>query len=310
VGALAVLGFAALIGPSCSLPQSQSGAEETTAGELEHTGLAPLIPPGATIVTLTFADTLDTQTKAGPMLARYGMRATFFLSSGRIGTGGHLTLAQVRELAAAGHEVGSHTIDHVDLETVSLAEARHQICDDRVNLMLLGFPITSFAYPFGSDTPAIRQLVIDCNFNNARATGGLRNPYGCSSCPPAESLPPVDVFSIRTPPSIQSTWTLADMQSLVTQAENAGGGWVTISLHDICDVCDTYGVREQLLDSFLAWLAPRTSRGTYVMTMDDVIDGALTQVYRTRAGMRACPMRAWMRARMQARTRVCRMGGR
>src|SRR6185436_5904857 len=113
------------------------------------------------------------------------------VSSGRIGfRDDNLTLEDLRALAAAGHEVGGHTLEHEDLEDLPLAEVRHQICDDRVALMRLGFPVTSFAYPFGSDTPAVRQILIDCNFNNGRVTGRIRNPTGCSSCPLAESIPP------------------------------------------------------------------------------------------------------------------------
>ncbi|WP_305071204.1 polysaccharide deacetylase family protein [Myxococcus sp. RHSTA-1-4] len=253
--------------------------------EAAGSGADSVVPAGATVVTFTFADTNKSQTVVGPLFAKYGMRSTFHLNSGRIGRGsGDLSLEDVRALAAAGHEIASHTIDHVRLDEVSLAEARHQICDDRAQLMALGFPVTSFAYPSSSDTPEARQLVIECNFNSARATGGIKNPYGCSSCPLSESIPPADPFIIRTPQSIQSDWTLADLQSLVLQTEGAGGGWIQISLHKICDGCDTYSIREPLLDAFLAWLAPRTSRGTFVLTTHEVIGGAVKPPVRSDGG--------------------------
>ena len=244
--------------------------------EPEDSGQSTLVPPGSTVVTFTFADTNKSQTAVGPLFAKYGMRSTFHLNSGRIGRGsGDLSLADVRALAAAGHEIASHTIDHVRLDEVSLEEARHQICDDRARLMALGFPVTSFAYPSSSDTPEARQIVIECNFNSARATGGIRNPYGCSTCPLSERIPPTDPFIIRTPPSVKNDWTLADLQSLVLQTENSGGGWIQISLHKICDGCDVYAIREPVLDAFLAWLAPRASRGTFVLTTHEVIGGAV-----------------------------------
>jgi peptidoglycan/xylan/chitin deacetylase (PgdA/CDA1 family) len=279
VSTLVLFGLATLTGMACALSSPPAEGAENSEGEPEGALSTPLvpIPPGTTVVTLTFADTENTQTRVVPMLARYGMHATFYVNSARIGRSGYLSLPDLRTIAGAGHEIGSHTKDHVDLTTVSLAEARRQICDDRVALMSLGFPVTSFAYPFGSDTPAIRQIVLDCNFNNSRATGGIRHPDGCESCPPAEPIPPVDVFRIRTPPSVQSSWTLADLQSLVLQTEAAGGGWMMISLHELCDgsSCDTYSIREALLDQFLAWLAPRTARGTSVLTTFDVIGGAV-----------------------------------
>jgi peptidoglycan/xylan/chitin deacetylase (PgdA/CDA1 family) len=250
-----------------------------------------VVPPGATVVTFTFADTRKNQTKVGPLFAKYGMRSTFYISSGRIDrSSGDLSLEDLRTLASLGHEVGSHTINHVDLETVSLDVARREICDDRVALMQLGFPVTSFAYPSSSDTPAVRQIVIECNFNNARATGGIKSPEGCSSCELAETIPPRDVFRIETPTSIKNFYTLADLLGLVLQAENAGGGWIMISLHNICggaDACgdDTYEISEPLLDSFLAWLAPRSARGTLVMTTHEVIGGAVKPPVRSDGGI-------------------------
>ncbi|MFY0566943.1 polysaccharide deacetylase family protein [Archangium lansingense] len=258
---------------SCLAACSNFGGDDGAGGN--HAEPATIVPAGSTVVTFTFADTFKSQTLAGPLFAKYGMHASFYVNSGRIGSTGYLSLADLHALAAAGHEIAGHTVNHVDLSTLSAAEVRHQVCDCRATLMTLGFPITSFAYPFGSDTPTARQIAIDCNYNNARGTGGIKNPYGCSSCPPAETIPPADVFLIRTPPSVQSDWTLADLQSLVLQAEAAGGGYIQISLHEICDGCGTYTIKESLLDAFLAWLAPRASRGTLVMTTHELIDGAV-----------------------------------
>ncbi|WP_309893380.1 polysaccharide deacetylase family protein [Archangium sp.] len=273
---LSVVALAPLVFGACSWNPAPPGDATPEPGR-DELGPVPAIAPGATIVTLTFADTKKSQTKLGPLLARYGMHATFYLNSGRIGRDSRdLTLADVRALAAAGHEIGSHTVNHVELDTVSTTVARREICDDRAALMQLGFPVTSFAYPSSSDTPTARQLVIDCGFNNARATGGIKNPYG-SSTAPAETLPPVDVYLIRTPPSVRDFWTLADLQSLVLQVEAIGGGWMMISMHGICggtEPCDeSTDVNEALLDSFLAWLSPRSARGTLVMTTHEVIGG-------------------------------------
>jgi hypothetical protein len=63
-----------------------------------------------------------------------------------------------------------------------------------------------------------------------------------------------------------------------------------ISLHHICggaDACgdDTYEISETLLDSFLAWLAPRSARGTLVMTTHEVIGGAVKPPVRSDGGI-------------------------
>lgn len=92
-----------------------SSGTESRPEEPSELGPGPtVIPPGATIVTFTFADTLKNQVKVGPLFARYGMRSTFYVNSGRIGrSSGYLSLVELRALASAGHEAGGHTINHM-----------------------------------------------------------------------------------------------------------------------------------------------------------------------------------------------------
>jgi peptidoglycan/xylan/chitin deacetylase (PgdA/CDA1 family) len=58
--------------------------------------------------------------------------------------------AQVRQLHAAGIEIGAHTVDHPILARLSAAEARQQIGDGKAALeQLIGAPVKLFAYPNG-----------------------------------------------------------------------------------------------------------------------------------------------------------------
>src|SRR5262249_55181712 len=99
-----------------------------------------------TIISLTFDDVLDDQVQLGPMLAAHDMRATFYVNSGRIGLPGHMTQDELIELAHAGHEIAGHTLTHQHLPSLTLADQRMEICDDRQALLDAGFDATSFAY--------------------------------------------------------------------------------------------------------------------------------------------------------------------
>ncbi|SEU06689.1 polysaccharide deacetylase family protein [Stigmatella erecta] len=259
------MALVAACSPSGTAPLSEQWAPLEATSQL---------PPRATVISLIFSDTLKSQKRAGPLFARHGLHAAFYVNSSRIDShSAYLSREDLQALAEAGHEVGSHTAGHKNLEDMPLAEVRQQVCDDRAALMHLGFSVTSFAYPFSSDTPTVRQVIEDCGFRSASATGLIRHPRGCAKCPLAETLPPLDPLRIRAVASVQEHWTLKDLQSLVLQAEGAGGGWITLSFHQICDGCAEYGISETKLAAFLAWLAPRSSRGTYVRTPHEVIGG-------------------------------------
>src|SRR5581483_4203007 len=100
------------------------------------------------VVSLTFDDQNADQLAVRDELAARGMRATFFVNTGTVGAPGKLTWEQLQSFAAAGDEIGGHTVDHVNLKTAP--DARHQVCDDRGALVAHGFHPVSFAYPYGA----------------------------------------------------------------------------------------------------------------------------------------------------------------
>jgi len=67
-----------------------------------------------------------------------------------------------------GHEIGSHTLDHVRLSNCTLDESRRQI-EGSKNVLeeLLGTPVTAFCYPYGDQTPLHRQMVRLAGYENA-----------------------------------------------------------------------------------------------------------------------------------------------
>ena len=87
-------------------------------------------------VSFTFDDTFADQIPAAGVLDEFGMDGTFYVNSPRLGAspGTYMSRSQASALQAAGHEIGGHTLGHVDLPTVSATEVRRQVCDDRTAL--------------------------------------------------------------------------------------------------------------------------------------------------------------------------------
>src|SRR4051794_9547232 len=164
------------------------------AGVVAVAPVASAATPPPTIVSLTFDDGNADLSKAVSALAANGMHGTFFINSGFIGATDYFTVKQLKSIAAAGNEIGGHTVNHPDLTTLQRAEAKRQICMDRENLARWGFDVTDFAYPFASDNKAVQALVAACGYNSARGLGDLRTRFGCSLCREAETTPPANLF--------------------------------------------------------------------------------------------------------------------
>ncbi len=228
-----------------------------------------------TVVSLTFDDGASDQLAAAKIMNTYKVKGTFFVNSGYIGAAGYDTRADLSALAAAGHEIGGHTVTHPDLAVATDDEARRQICADRNTLLDWGFAVRSFAYPFASSTPANETEVRDCGYDSARMLGDLRTRFGCADCGYAETMPPADPYYTKALDEADPSWTLADFQSAVTNAERTGG-WVQFTFHHICsDGCEL-GVSPSLFESFVKWVSARaTAHNTVVRTVGDTVGGAV-----------------------------------
>src|SRR5689334_18077405 len=197
------------------------------AGLLVTVNVLPAAAATGTIVSMTFDDANADQFAAAQKLKSKGMAGTFYLNSGFINQPNYLTLAQVQSMKADGHEIASHTISHPDLAGITLDEAKRQICNDRVNWANWGLPVANFAYPFASSTTAVEQAVGNCGDNSARGLGDIKTRFSCTNCPVGETVPPADKYFTKAPDQVENTWTLADLQKSVTQAEaKNNGSWV------------------------------------------------------------------------------------
>lgn len=119
-------------------------------------------------VGLTFDDGYeDFAQHVMPVLSHYGFTATVFVLAGRFGgdngweTHGPrkslLHARQVREIADAGLEIGSHGLRHVHLAAADRATVLEEADRSRTILQIVsGQPVTGFCYPYGDlDDPTI-----------------------------------------------------------------------------------------------------------------------------------------------------------
>ncbi|MFR9729219.1 polysaccharide deacetylase family protein [Saccharopolyspora sp. MS10] len=232
--------------------------------------------PG-TVVSFTFDDGSASQTAGADVLRRHGMRGTFYIISGAIGSPGYLGHDDLRHIAGSGHEIGGHTVTHSDLTRVSPDERRRQICDDRANLTRWGYRVTSFTAPFDESDEGVRRAVRACGYNSSRTMAGLHSVRDCPDCAAGETTPPADPFAIKSPGMVTRETTAAQLQEAVRRVEDSGGGWLPLVLHQTCDTCGPLAVPPEVLDEFAGWLR---QRGTAVRTVDEVVGGAVAPVHR------------------------------
>lgn len=146
-----------------------------------------------------YADNFET---AAPILDQIGLSATFFLTTGAIGTRRCfawddalpvtprlMDWDQVRQLHRAGFGIGSHTVTHARLSSLARGPLEYELTASRQHLEEeLGEPVRDFAVPFGQPS--------DCS-PTALARVEAAGYRCCLGCAGGLILPSDSAFALR-----------------------------------------------------------------------------------------------------------------
>ena len=221
-------------------------------------------------VSLTFDDTYASHRWVAEILHESGMVATFYVNSPRVGKSNYLDLEDLHAIEALGHEVGGHSLSHIELLELDEKKVVREVCDDRQALLSMGLNVRAFAYPRNSFRPATLRVVEKCGYLSARAAAGIAIPGDCKTCPRTESLPPPNLFQIRTIPSYQKKWGFEVLRAAIEAGDP--DGWLVLVLHDVCDAScsDTYAI---LRDDFLNLIDWMRRNGVRTRTVTQMVLG-------------------------------------
>lgn len=131
---------------------------------------------------ITFDDGYVDNVAAAEELHRRGQRATWFVVTGSIGeypawpdkgrpNNRLLNATELRNMRAAGMEVGSHGVTHIRLTEADDNRLKMELTDSKANLENeLGTKIISFAYPYGAWDERCANAVRQAGYRGACTT--------------------------------------------------------------------------------------------------------------------------------------------
>jgi len=139
-------------------------------------------------IVLTFDDGFeDFHSVVAPHLRQRKLPATVFVITdrafGRFVPNGEsfLNWDQIRELAGAGIEIGSHSCSHLPLPELTLEEAAKELRDSRALMETnIGVTPVSLSYPFGQTLPSISGLAESLGYTCAIASDSGPNTDSAS----------------------------------------------------------------------------------------------------------------------------------
>lgn len=219
-------------------------------------------------VSLTFDDAWRSQFTNGlPALGKYGMKATFYMLTGETADPSYMTVDQMKQLKADGHEIASHTIDHPHLPTLSPAEIDRQLKDSQAALRgWMGNDVArNFCTPFGEYNATVVSAA-KTYYRSHRSTDEGFNTRDAT-----------DRYNIKVQ-NILGTTTPAQVGQWVDQALR-DNSWLVLVYHEVAASSavedPTYSVTPRNLDAELALIK---AKGITVSTVDQALDAVLPQV--------------------------------
>lgn len=158
----------------------------------------------ARVAVLTFDDGYTSDAAVVlPLLQARGFPATFFVETGAVGRPGRSSRADLRQLAAAGMDIGSHTVTHRFLSELPAPEIRHELADSKRFLEeVTGALVRFLSLPGGRGDRRTGAIARECGYEAI-----------CTSVPGANDSREPGYLLRRL--SVRRHTTLGDFQRLV-----------------------------------------------------------------------------------------------
>lgn len=197
--------------------------------------------PQRPLVSFTFDDFPRSAAQYGAdILERHGARGCFYACSGYAGQTGpfgeYYRETDIAGLCEAGHEIGAHTVSHMDCATEPVDRVLKDISHNLDELATLGVPspVRQFAYPYGETRLALKTA-LQARFDSCRGILAGVNRKGN------------DAMQLR---AIELGDDPASVQRAEAAIEGAARspGWVIFFTHDVSDTPSPFGVTPALLE--------------------------------------------------------------
>jgi peptidoglycan/xylan/chitin deacetylase (PgdA/CDA1 family) len=202
----------------------------------------------APMASITFDDfPRSAWTAGGPILARYGAKATYYAAGRFCGKSeegiAYYEAADLADARRAGHEIGAHSFGH---DIAPQVTTRALIADAERNAAFLaehlaGERAASYAYPYGEASPRTKALMAE-RFATAR---GIAKGVNAGT---------IDLAELKAIPLEARRWRPDEIDAAIARAK-ASTGWIVFFTHDVSDEPSPFGATPQMLEWVLERLA-------------------------------------------------------
>jgi peptidoglycan/xylan/chitin deacetylase (PgdA/CDA1 family) len=196
-----------------------------------------LMPFKEPVISITFDDGWETvYTDAFPVLQKNGFHTTQYIIAGSLNNISYMSVGQLEAMHSAGTEIGSHTMTHPDLTTLTTQDLNWELGQSKQILSQNLGPITDFASPLGSYNAYTIKAIQKYYDSHKNAEGDPNeDPLSTINLPSNYDKYDLKAYSVR------SYTKLNDIQKLLDETIK-NNGWLILTYHQIDDSGEEYSV--------------------------------------------------------------------
>ncbi len=228
--------------------------------------LTKITPAGFSLpmVTITFDDGWeDNVTTAIPILKTSNLKATYFFATSYLqnspatGSASVSGPVAVKAIASEGHQIGSHSVTHPDLTTLTSGQIQAELQNSKTYLeSLVGTgKVTGFASPYGAYTDAVINQIKPVYQAHRPTDEGFNTREN------------FDPYRLKVQ-NMQNTTTFSKFQSWVNQTV-ADKSWLILVYHRV--VSSGLTQYDTSLTDFQNQLAYLKNSGAAILTLDQAL---------------------------------------
>lgn len=244
-------------------------------------------PVASAKISFTFDDGLTSAlTQAQPTLAKYGLTGTDYVITKCVGMtaipntchantdASYMSWAQIKQLQAAGWEIGAHTQTHPYLATsdatdgqpnvLTPAQVTQELAGSKADLAAQGITATAMATPYGDYSPATLSEIAKYYTSHRGFADQANNIW------------PYNDYLLNDMP-VQAGVTVAQVKAKI-DAAIAGKYWLILTMHDIMVTPSTnpddYQYSTSNLDQIAAYVKSKQTAG--LITPVNISKGLVT----------------------------------
>jgi len=218
------------------------------------------------LVSVTFDDGWTSAYNNGmPLLSKYHIRTTQFLLPGEFDDPNYVSINQAHSMEKAGHEIGSHTVDHKNLTQLDETDVNNELAVSKSMLQKENLvpAHVNFASPNSAVNDQVIQNVKKVYSSHRNTLADIGNGMSAADINLGPVLPRYNIIGF----SIRNNTTIGQIKQALDYAKK-NNGWLVLVYHQIDDSNELFSANKRAFESHLQLVAQSKIK---IVTIGDVI---------------------------------------